>query len=92
MKDQWWENNAMELQVFANHNDSRSFYEPIKVMYGPLKQSTSQLLSMDCASILTEKSEDLKRSPEHFYKLLNRPGTITMETLGKVHPQSFCSI
>ena len=48
----------------------------------------SQLLSKNGASILTEKSEHLKSWQEHFYKLLNRPATITMETLCRVHPQS----
>ena len=86
MKDQLWENKAKELQAFANHNDSRSFYEVIQVMYGSSKQSTSQLLSKDNTAILTEKSENLKRWQEHFYKLLNRPGTITVESLGRVNP------
>ena len=88
IKSQWWEKKAKELQAFANCNNSRSFYEAIKVMYGPLKQSTSQLLSKDAASILTEKSEHLKRWQEHFYESLNRPGTIIAEALGRVHSQS----
>ena len=60
MKDQWWENKAKELQAFTICNNSRSFYEAIKVMYGPFKQSTSQLLSKNSASFLTEKSEHLE--------------------------------
>ena len=61
MKDQWWENKAKELQAFADHSNSRSFFEAIKFMYGPSKQSTLQLLSKDGSSILAEKSEHLER-------------------------------
>ena len=87
MKDQQWENKAKELQSFTDHNDSRSFYQAIKVVYGPSKQSTSQLLSKDSTSILTEKSEHLKRWQEHFHKLLNGPGIITTEALSRLHSQ-----
>ena len=61
MKDQWWINKAKELQSFTDCNDSRIFYQAIKGMYGPSKQSISQLLSKDGTSILTEKSQHLKR-------------------------------
>ena len=57
-------------------------------MYGPSKQSTSQLLNKDHTFILTEKSEQLKRWQDHFYELLSRPRTITMEALDRVHPWS----
>ena len=87
MKDQWWENKGKGLQSFADCNDSWSFYQAIKIVYGPSKQSTSQLLSMDGTSILTEKSEHLKRCQEHFHELLNRPRIFTVEALGKVHSQ-----
>ena len=73
MKDQWWENKAKELHAFTNCNDSKGFYEAIKAMYGLSKQSTSQLLSKDGTSILTEKSEHLNRWQQYFYEVLNRP-------------------
>ena len=87
MKDQWWENRAKELQSFTDCNESRSFYQSIKVVHHLSNQSTSQLLSKDGTSILTEKSEHLKRWQEHFHELLNRPGIITVAAVGRVHSQ-----
>ncbi|KAJ8038984.1 hypothetical protein HOLleu_16561 [Holothuria leucospilota] len=56
----------------------------MKIIYGPSKRGTIQILDKDGTSILTDKQEQINRWHDHFCELLNRQGTITEEALGRV--------
>ncbi|BHF81889.1 hypothetical protein SprV_0802502400 [Sparganum proliferum] len=76
MQDAWTVCKAEEMEGYANSNKWKNF-AAIKDVYGPRARSTAPLLSGDGTTILTEKTQILKRWAEHFRGVLNRPSTIS---------------
>ncbi|VDL93176.1 unnamed protein product [Schistocephalus solidus] len=56
----------MDLRNDANKAAFFRRYRPIKAIYGPCIKGTAPLLSTDGTTLLTEKSQILKRWAEHF--------------------------
>uniref|UniRef100_A0A183TGT9 RGS domain-containing protein n=1 Tax=Schistocephalus solidus TaxID=70667 RepID=A0A183TGT9_SCHSO len=70
MQDAWLIQKAEEIQGYADRNGMKNFVKAIKVIYGPCTKGTAPLLSSDGTTLLTEKSQILKRWAEHFRSVL----------------------
>ncbi|VDL85328.1 unnamed protein product [Schistocephalus solidus] len=57
---------AEEIQRYADLNEMKNFFKAIKAIYGPCFKVTASLLSSDGTTLLTKKSQILKRWAEHF--------------------------
>ena len=84
LKSQWWEEKAESLQLAADRNDMREFYQGLREVYGPQKRGTTQLKTLDGDSILQDKNQILNRFAEHFNQLLNVPGDTDQRALDKI--------
>ena len=86
MQDNWWSNKADELQDLADRHDSR-FYEELKTVFNPSTSAASALRSEDGSTLLTDRASIIQRWNEYFKDLLNRPSSVSMESLAKVHQE-----
>ena len=68
----------------------KKFFDALKTVYGPQSSGTTPLLSADRTSLLTDKEAILKRWPEHFDGVLNRPSSINDEAINRL-PQEKCN-
>jgi len=84
MKSKWWEEKAEELQLAADTNNMKAFYNGLKEVYGPQRRGTAQLLDKDGVTVLKERNETLNRFAQHFDQLLNVPGTVDNNTLDEL--------
>ena len=82
MQNNWWSNKD-ELQALADRHDSR-FYEELKTVFGPSTSAASLLRSEDGSTLLTDRASIMQRWNEYFKDLLNRPSSVSMESLAKV--------
>ncbi|VDM02542.1 unnamed protein product [Schistocephalus solidus] len=71
MQDAWMIRKAEEIQGYADRNERKNFLKAIKAIYGPCINGTAPLLRSDGKTLLTEKSQILKRWAEHFRSVLN---------------------
>ncbi|VDL95823.1 unnamed protein product [Schistocephalus solidus] len=71
MQDAWLIRKAEEIQGYANRNEMKNFFKIIKAIYGPCIKGTAPQLSSDGTTLLTEKSQILKRWAKHFRSVLN---------------------
>ncbi|VDL96262.1 unnamed protein product [Schistocephalus solidus] len=55
----------------------KNFFKVIKAVYGPCIKGTAPLLSSDGTTLLTERSQILKRWAEHFRSVLNCSSAIS---------------
>jgi len=83
-KTQWWEEKAEELQLAADKNNMKAFYNGLKEVYGPTKRGTAQLLDHDGVTVLKDKDKTLNRFALHFDQLLNVPGTVDKDALNSL--------
>ncbi|CAI9724935.1 Hypothetical predicted protein [Octopus vulgaris] len=85
MQDSWLSSKADMIQGFADRNDMKNFYDSLKEVYGPTTARTlSPLLSVDEATLITDKEKVLERWAEHFDSVLNRPSTINGEVIDRL--------
>jgi exonuclease III len=84
MRDKWWSDKADEVQGFADRHEDKEFYASLKDVYGPRHSTTVPLLASDNSTMITDKTEILKRWMEHFNNLLNTPSVISKEALDRV--------
>ncbi|VDM05568.1 unnamed protein product [Schistocephalus solidus] len=68
---------AEEIQGYADRDERKNFFKTIKAIYGPCIKGTTPLLSSDGTTLLTEKSQILKRLAEHFRCPLNCSSAIS---------------
>ncbi|VDL90541.1 unnamed protein product [Schistocephalus solidus] len=61
MQDAWMIRKAEEIQGYADRNEMKNFFKAIKAIYGPCIKGSAPLLSSDGTTLLTEKSQILKR-------------------------------
>ena len=47
MENNWWAEKAAQIQSYANINDTKSFYEALKAVYGPRHFSLHPVRSID---------------------------------------------
>lgn len=81
MHDSWLCKKADEIQIYADRNNMKNFYDGFKEIYGPTPSKSSPLLNVDESTILTNKDVILRRWAEHFKSVLNRPSTIIDEAI-----------
>ncbi|VDL92232.1 unnamed protein product [Schistocephalus solidus] len=62
----------------------KNFFKAIKTTYGPCIKGAAPLLSSDGATLLTEKSQILKRRAEHFRSVLNCASAISDAAIGRL--------
>ncbi|VDL98528.1 unnamed protein product [Schistocephalus solidus] len=77
MQDAWMVRKAEQIQEYADRNEMKNFFKAIKAIYGPCIKGTAPLLSSDGTTLLTEKSQILKRVAEHFRSVLNCSSAIS---------------
>ncbi|VDL86903.1 unnamed protein product [Schistocephalus solidus] len=77
MQDAWMIQKTEEIQWYAERNEMKNFFKAIKAIYGPCIKGTATLLSSDCTTLLTEKSQILKHWAEHFSSVLNCSSAIS---------------
>ncbi|VDL87067.1 unnamed protein product, partial [Schistocephalus solidus] len=77
MQDAWIIQKAKEIQRYAERNEMKNFFKVIKAIYGPCIMGPAPLLSSDGTTLLTEKSQILKRWAEHFRNVLNCSSAIS---------------
>ena len=63
----------------------------LKTMYGPKRSGATTLLSADGSTLLTDKDAILERWAEHFNNVLNRPSSISEDTIDRL-PQIECNV
>nr|VZI44769.1 unnamed protein product [Spirometra erinaceieuropaei] len=84
MQDAWTARKAEEVQGYADRNEWKNFFSAIKAVYGPPTKGTDPLLSADGSTLLTEKTQILKRWAEHFQGVLNRPSVISDAAIARL--------
>ena len=91
MQDSWLSSKADEIQSFADRKDMKKFFDARKTVYGPQSSGTTNLLSADGTSLLTDKDAILKRQAEHSDSVLNRPSSINDDAINRL-PQVECNL
>ncbi|BHF59076.1 hypothetical protein SprV_0100203100 [Sparganum proliferum] len=71
IQDAWTARKAEEIQGYADRNEWKNF-SAIKAVYGPPTKASVPLLSANGSTLLTEKTQNLKRWAEHFRGIPSR--------------------
>ena len=74
MENNWWVRKAAQIQSYANINDTKSFYEALKGVYGPRRFSLHPVRSTD-GVLIKNKELILERLAEYLQNLLNKVHT-----------------
>ena len=90
MQDSWLSTKADKIQSFADRKDVKKLFDALKTVYGPQSSGTTQLLSADRTSLLTDKEAILKRGDDNLDGVLNRPSSINNEAINRL-PQVECN-
>ena len=70
MENEWWINEAKNLQHLADNNDLHGFYSGLKAIYGPVKRNFAPVRSQEY-NLLKDKTAILNRWGQHFQTPLN---------------------
>ena len=73
-----------EIQGYADRNQWKNFFAALKAVYDPIVKGTAPLLSADGTTLLTEKTQILRRWAEHFQNVLNRPSTTSEAAIDRL--------
>ena len=68
MENNWWAGKAAQIQSYANINDTKSFYEALKGVYGPRRFSLHLVRSTD-GVLIKNKKLILERWAEYLQNL-----------------------
>ena len=71
LENNWWLGIAQEIQKHADSNNTHSFYQAIKTVYGPQRKNLAPVRSADGDTLIKDKQQILERWSEHFSSLLN---------------------
>ena len=74
MENNWWARKAAQIQSYANINDTKSFYEALKGVYGQRCFSLHPVRSTD-GVLIKNRELILKRWAEYLKNLLNKVHT-----------------
>ena len=74
MENNWWAGKAAQIQNNANINDTKSFYEALKGVYGSRRFSLHPVRSTD-GVLINNKELILERWAEYLQNLLNKVHT-----------------
>ena len=83
MQNSWWKARAADLQDAADKHDLKSFYQGLKVVYGPSYKTSPSIKSKD-GVLITEPSQVLDRWSEHFNGVLNQESEFDMSVLNEI--------
>ena len=78
MENNWWAGKAAQIQSYASINDTKSFYEALKGVYGPRRFSLHPVGSTD-GVLIKNKELILERRAEYLQNLLNKVHTTDPE-------------
>ena len=67
--------SVCELQTHADSNDSQSFYQSMRIVWGTRVNKPEEQLTLN-KILITEKEEVLSRWKDHFATLLNKTPTV----------------
>ncbi|VDL88733.1 unnamed protein product [Schistocephalus solidus] len=84
MQDALMIRKSEEIQGYADRNEMKNFFEAIKAIYGPFIKGTASLLSSDGTTLLTKKSQILKRWAEHFGRVLTCSSAISDADIDRI--------
>ncbi|KAL8606835.1 hypothetical protein ACOMHN_036473 [Nucella lapillus] len=73
-----------EIQGYADRHDTKRFYDALEAVYGPQSSRSSNLLSANSSTLLTDKKQILERWAKHFDSVLNRPAVINDEAIARL--------
>ncbi|BHF74981.1 hypothetical protein SprV_0501807400 [Sparganum proliferum] len=76
MQDTWAARKAEEIQGYTNRNEWKNIFFAV---YNPPTKGTAPLLSADGSTLLTGKTQILRRLAEHFRGVLSRLSTTTAD-------------
>ena len=77
MKEQWWQQQAAETQLQAYNGNTRGLFQSLKYIYGPKKNATVPVLSLDGKTHLTSTEDKKERWTEHFTQLPSETSTVS---------------
>nr|VZI35296.1 unnamed protein product [Spirometra erinaceieuropaei] len=77
MQDAWTARKFGEIQGYADRDKWKNSFFVSKAVCVPSSKATSPLLSTDRNTLLTEKTQLLRRWAEHFRGVLNHPSIIS---------------
>ena len=73
-----------ELQIPADRNNTKGFYDGLNEVWGPKKKGPVHLKSTDGMETFSDSKRVVARWSEYFQKLLNVPGDIDHEALDNI--------
>ena len=71
LKNQWWEQQAQDIQTCADEGRVQAFYEGIKRVSGPLSNNICPIKDADGTTLLKDNDMILKRWAGYYTQLLN---------------------
>ena len=74
LENNWWAGKVAQIQIYANMNDTKSYYEAAKGVYGPRRFSLVPVRSTD-GVIIKNKQLILEKLAEYLQSLLNKVHT-----------------
>ena len=77
MKEKWWQQRAAETQLHADNGNTRGLFQSLKYIYGPKKNATVPVFSLDGKTLLTSTEDKKERWTEHFTQLLGETSTVS---------------
>lgn len=77
MDNTWWHEKPLELQQFADSNNSHGFYDAAKKIYGTRRHNSHPVKSEYGNTLFKNNEEFLAKWAEHFYSLLNQVNLTT---------------
>uniref|UniRef100_A0A0L8H5T8 Uncharacterized protein n=1 Tax=Octopus bimaculoides TaxID=37653 RepID=A0A0L8H5T8_OCTBM len=83
MKQTWWQKKAQELQDVADRCDSKSFYQNLKGVFGPVSGGSTPILSIE-GNLLTDEMEITKCWAEPFSNVLNMDSIVDVELISNL--------
>ena len=77
MKEKWWQQRAAETQLHADNGNTRGLFQSLKYIYGPKKNATVPVFSLDDKTLLTSTEDKKERWTEQFTQLLSETSTVS---------------
>ena len=83
MKNNWWEQKALEMQVLSDSNNSRAFFAATKKIYGPTSLGARPVAGKD-GTLHKDMVGIRDRWREHFCELLNQNPSVNNAEVEKL--------
>ena len=80
MENNWWSGKAAQIQSYTNINDTKSFYDALKGVYGPRRFSLHPVRSTD-GVLIKNKELIAERWAKYLQNLLNKVHTTDLDFL-----------